>query len=55
MDPTRIACFFATSGHSGVDRAAAHMIPALAGRGYRVDLLKVRGERQIQRLSIRKL
>jgi len=43
MDPTRIACFFATSGHSGVDRAAAHLIPALAGRGYRVDLLKVRG------------
>lgn len=39
---TRIACFFSTSGHSGVDRAAAHLIPALAGRGYRVDLLKVR-------------
>jgi glycosyltransferase involved in cell wall biosynthesis len=38
----RIACFFSTSGHSGVDRAAKHLIPALAGRGYRVDLLKVR-------------
>ncbi|WP_295385680.1 glycosyltransferase [uncultured Thiodictyon sp.] len=39
---TRIACFFSTSGHSGVDRAAAHLIPALARRGYGVDLLKVR-------------
>jgi glycosyltransferase involved in cell wall biosynthesis len=38
----RIACFFSTSGHSGVDRAAAHLIPALARRGYGVDLLKVR-------------
>ena len=42
-DPHRIACFFSTSGHSGVDRAARHLIPALARRGYRVDLLKVRG------------
>ncbi|MBK1642287.1 glycosyl transferase [Chromatium okenii] len=41
-DSTRIACFFSTSGHSGVDRAAAHLIPALAGRGYQVDVLKVR-------------
>lgn len=41
-DPTRIACFFSTSGHSGVDRAAQHLIPALARRGYAVDLLKVR-------------
>jgi len=40
--PTRIACFFSTSGHSGVDRAAGHLIPALARRGYAVDLLKVR-------------
>jgi glycosyltransferase involved in cell wall biosynthesis len=40
---TRIACFFSTSGHSGVDRAAKHLIPALARRGYQVDLLKVRG------------
>jgi len=39
---TRIACFFSTSGHSGVDRAAQHLIPALARRGYLVDLLKVR-------------
>lgn len=38
----RIACFFSTSGHSGVDRLACHLIPALARRGYRVDLLKVR-------------
>lgn len=42
IDPERIACFFSTSGHSGVDRAAKHLIPALARRGYRVDLLKVR-------------
>ena len=41
-DPGRIACFFSTSGHSGVDRAARHLIPALARRGYSVDLLKVR-------------
>jgi glycosyltransferase involved in cell wall biosynthesis len=41
-DPTRIACFFSTSGHSGVDRVAGNLIPALARRGYRVDLLKVR-------------
>lgn len=38
----RIACFFATSGHSGVDRLARHLLPALARRGYRVDLLKIR-------------
>ena len=42
IDTKRIACFFSTSGHSGVDRAAKHLIPALARRGYRVDLLKVR-------------
>lgn len=41
-DSRRIACFFSTSGHSGVDRAAKHLIPALARRGYAVDLLKVR-------------
>ena len=41
-DHRRIACFFSTSGHSGVDRAAQHLIPALARRGYGVDLLKVR-------------
>lgn len=39
----RIACFVATSGHSGVDRAMQHLLPALARRGYAVDLLKVRG------------
>lgn len=42
-DPRRIACFFSTSGHSGVDRAAGHLLPALVRRGWRVDLLKVRG------------
>ncbi len=38
-----IACFFATSGHSGVDRIARHLLPGMAARGYRVDLLRVRG------------
>ncbi|MDB5969469.1 MAG: glycosyl transferase [Hydrocarboniphaga sp.] len=38
----RIALFMSTSGHSGVDRAIRHLAPALAGRGYAVDLLKVR-------------
>lgn len=41
-DPQRIALFMSTSGHSGVDRAVRHLVPALAGRGYKVDLLKVR-------------
>lgn len=39
---TRIACFFSTSGHSGVDRVVKNLIPALARRGYGVDQLKVR-------------
>jgi glycosyltransferase involved in cell wall biosynthesis len=38
----RIAIFLSTSGHSGVDRAMKNLIPALARRGYAVDLLKVR-------------
>jgi glycosyltransferase involved in cell wall biosynthesis len=42
-DAGRIACFFSTSGHSGVDRLARHLLPGMAARGYRVDLLKVRG------------
>ncbi|MEQ1437865.1 glycosyltransferase [Fontimonas sp. SYSU GA230001] len=42
VDRGRIAVFMSTSGHSGVDRAMRHLIPALAGRGYKVDLLKVR-------------
>jgi len=37
-----IAFYLATSGHSGVDRIAKNLIPALVNRGYRVDLLKVR-------------
>lgn len=40
-NPNRIACFFSTSGHSGVDRAVKHLIPSLASRGYAVDLLHV--------------
>ena len=43
--PPRIAVFLSTSGHSGVDRAARNLIPALARRGYPVDLLKVRATR----------
>lgn len=43
VDRRRIAIFLSTSGHSGVDRAMKHLIPALAARGYAVDLLKVRG------------
>jgi glycosyltransferase involved in cell wall biosynthesis len=39
----RIACFFATSGHSGVDRVLQRLLPAIAARGYQVDLLHVRG------------
>ncbi|MBS1214681.1 MAG: glycosyl transferase group 1, partial [Proteobacteria bacterium] len=39
---TDLAVFLSTSGHSGVDRLAKNLIPALARRGYRVDLLKVR-------------
>ena len=39
----RVACFFATSGHSGVDRVLQRLLPAIAARGYHVDLLHVRG------------
>lgn len=42
VSPPRIACFFATSGHSGVDRAMKHLIPAILQRGYPIDLLHVR-------------
>lgn len=38
----KIAFYFATSGHSGVDRAMQYLIPAVARRGYPVDLLHVR-------------
>jgi glycosyltransferase involved in cell wall biosynthesis len=37
----RIACFLATSGHSGVDRVARNLLPGLAEAGYLVDLLKI--------------
>lgn len=43
MAVRRIACLFATSGHSGVDRIMQRLLPAIAGRGYQVDLLHVRG------------
>lgn len=38
----KIAFFFSTSGHSGVDRSAELLIPALCQLGYQVDLLQVR-------------
>jgi glycosyltransferase involved in cell wall biosynthesis len=37
----RIACFLATSGHSGVDRVAQNLLPGMAQAGYVVDLLKI--------------
>jgi len=37
-----LALFLATSGHSGVDRIMQHLIPEMATRGFRVDLLQVR-------------
>ncbi|MCG7896662.1 MAG: glycosyltransferase [Candidatus Thiodiazotropha taylori] len=40
-EPRRIACFLATSGHSGVDRLAKNLLPGMAEAGYRVDLLKI--------------
>lgn len=41
-DAPHIAIFVATSGHSGVDRLIKHLVPAIARRGYVVDVLKVR-------------
>jgi glycosyltransferase involved in cell wall biosynthesis len=41
-NPRRIACFFSTSGHSGVDRAMQNLIPSLAERGYEIDLLHIK-------------
>ncbi|MEW8505616.1 MAG: glycosyltransferase [Candidatus Thiodiazotropha sp.] len=38
----RIACFLATSGHSGVDRLAKNLLPGMAQAGFPVDLLKIR-------------
>jgi glycosyltransferase involved in cell wall biosynthesis len=37
----RIACFLATSGHSGVDRIAQNLLPGMAQAGFTVDLLKI--------------
>jgi glycosyltransferase involved in cell wall biosynthesis len=38
-----VAVFASTSGHSGVDRALGHLVPAMARRGHQVDVLQVRG------------
>lgn len=40
--PPRIAFFFSTSGHSGVDRSVQNLLPAITRRGYPIDLLHVR-------------
>src|SRR3972149_2369846 len=37
-----LAIFLATSGHSGVDRIMKNLIPAIAAKGIRVDLLHIR-------------
>ena len=36
-----LAVFLATSGHSGVDRIMKNLLPAIADRGFRVDLLHI--------------
>jgi len=43
VQPAPIGIFLATSGHSGVDRIMRHLVPEMAARGYRIDLLQVRG------------
>lgn len=40
---TDLAVFAATSGHSGVDRVLRNLVPAVAARGLRVDVLGIRG------------
>lgn len=41
-EQTDLAIFVATSGHSGVDRIIANLLPEFSAAGLRVDLLKVR-------------
>ena len=41
---SRLAVFLATSGHSGVDRIMGMLLPAIASRGIKVDLLHVNGK-----------
>ena len=38
----RLAVFLATSGHSGVDRVMKTLLPSIASKGIRVDLLHVK-------------
>ncbi len=42
IDRARIACLFATSGHSGVDRIVQRLLPAIAARGHAVTLFRLR-------------
>jgi len=41
-DTPRLAVLAATSGHSGVDRNLKNLIPAMAAKGVRIDLLRIR-------------
>lgn len=43
MSSDRIALLFATSGHSGVDRVVANLLPEFEGAGRPVDLLVIGG------------
>lgn len=38
---TDIAIFLSTSGHSGVDRVMKNLIPEIASRGFKIDLLSI--------------
>ncbi|TCJ15427.1 glycosyltransferase [Parasulfuritortus cantonensis] len=43
VQAVKLAIFAATSGHSGVDRILANLVPAMIGRGVRVDVLGIQG------------
>lgn len=43
MRATDLAILLATSGHSGVDRVFRNLVPEIARRGLRVDVLGIRG------------
>ena len=40
--PPRLAVFLSTSGHSGVDKIMGNLLPTIARRGVKVDLLRIR-------------
>lgn len=39
----KVTFFFATSGHSGVDKVMRVLVPTIASLGYEVDLLQIQG------------